>query len=197
MELKCGVSWAPSCCSNCQSAVRGQESESKMRELVVLPGLPITQGSLVRDERAPGLLLIPAATNEEAVCTNNSNRHPNPHIIHHLGVSLFPLARQVGGQPLFSIPGLASHNSVNQVYHRCKVLLHFQTGLKVLVLLLLLVLLKNFPKFLLSVGPGIRVCDTHIKYACLATFPEPVAARITPFLGGSGWWLSCVCGRSR
>jgi hypothetical protein len=111
-----------------------------VRGLVVLPGLPVSNGSPFRDERAPGLLSIPTPADEEAVCANNSDRHPYPHIIHHLGISALSLACQVGGKPSLGIPGLASRNSVDQIYHRCKVLLHLQTGLKVFVLLLLLVL---------------------------------------------------------
>ena len=33
--------------------------------LPVLPGLPVSKGSPVRDEGVPGLLLIPAAMNEK------------------------------------------------------------------------------------------------------------------------------------
>jgi hypothetical protein len=196
MELRCGSSQSSGCCSNRQSAVKVQGREYEVRGLVVLPGLPVSNGSPVRDERAPGLLSIPAPADEEAVCVNNSNRHPNPHIIHHLGISVVPLACQVGGKPLLGILGLVSRNSINQIYHRCKVLPHLQTGLKVFILLLLLVLQKNFPKFFLPIGPGIRVRDTHIEYGCPATFPEPMAACITPFLGGCGWCWRCVCSRS-
>jgi hypothetical protein len=64
-------------------------------ELVVLPGLPVTKGSPVRDERVPGLLLISAPADEEAVCANNSNCHPNPNIVYHLGLSAVPLSCQV------------------------------------------------------------------------------------------------------
>jgi hypothetical protein len=67
--------------SNRQSTVKVQGRESEVKGLVVLPGLPVSKGSPVRDERARGLLSIPAPTDEEAVCVNNSNRHPNPHII--------------------------------------------------------------------------------------------------------------------
>ena len=70
--------------------VQGRESE--VRGLVVLPGLPVSKCSPVRDERALGLPLIPAPADEAAVCANNSNQHPNPHIIHHLGISAVPLA---------------------------------------------------------------------------------------------------------
>jgi hypothetical protein len=196
MQLRCGASQLSGWCSNRRSAVKVQGRESEVRGLVVLPGLPVSKGSPIRDERVPGLLSIPAPADEEAVCANNSNRHPNPHIIHHLGISAVPLACQVGGKPLLGILGLVSCNPVNQIYHRCKVLPHLQTGLKVFILLLLLVLRKNFPKFFLPIGPGIRVHDMHIKYACLATFPEPVAAHVTPFLGGCGWCWRCVCSRS-
>ncbi len=109
MQLRCGASQLSGWCSNHQSAVKVQGRESEVRGLVVLPGLPVSKGSPVRDERAPGLLSIPAPTDEEAVCANNSNRHLNPHIIHHLGISAVPLACQVGGKPLLGIPGLASH----------------------------------------------------------------------------------------
>jgi hypothetical protein len=196
MQLRCGASQSSGRCSNRQSTVKVQGRESEVRALVVLPGLPVTKGSPIRDERAPGLLSIPAPVDEEAVCANSSNRHPNPHIIYHLGRSAVPLACQVGGKPLLGIPGLASCNPINRLYHRCKVLPHLQTGLKVFILLLLLVLQKNFPKFFLPIEPGVCVRDMHIKYACPAAFPEPVAARITPFLGGCGWCCRCVCCRS-
>jgi hypothetical protein len=196
MQFRCGASQSSGRCSNCQSTVKVQGREPEVKGLVVLPGLPVSKGSPVRDERVPGMLLIPAPTDKEAVCMNNSNQHPNPHIIHHLGISAVPLAFQVGDKPLLGIPGLASCNPINQIYHRCKVLLHLQTGLKVFILLLLLVLQKNFPKFFLLIGPGVRVCDTHIKYACPDAFPEPVAACVTPFLGGCGWCWRCVCSRS-
>jgi hypothetical protein len=140
MELRCGANQLFGCCSHRQSTVKVQERESEVRGLVVLPGLPVSKGSPVRDERAPGLLLIPASVDEEAVCANNSNHHLNPHIIHHLGISAVPLACQVGGKPPLGIPGLVSRNSINQIYHSCKVLLHLQTGLKVFILLLLLAL---------------------------------------------------------
>ncbi len=39
---------------------------------VVLPVLPVTKGSPVRDERAPRLLLVPAPTDKEAVGPNHS-----------------------------------------------------------------------------------------------------------------------------
>jgi hypothetical protein len=42
-------------------------------ELVVLPGLPVAEGSPIRDKRVLGLLSISAPMDEEAVCTNNSN----------------------------------------------------------------------------------------------------------------------------
>jgi hypothetical protein len=120
MELRCGASQSSGCCSNRQSTVKVQGRESEVRGLVVLPGLPVSKGSPVWDERAPGLLSIPAPADEEAVCANNSNQHPNPHIIHHLGISAVPLAYQVGGKPLLGIPGLTSRNSINQIYHGCK-----------------------------------------------------------------------------
>ncbi len=81
-------------CSNRRSAVKVQGREPEVRGLVVLPGLPVSKGSLVRDERAPGLLSIPAPADKEAVCANNSNQHPNPHIIHHLGAEL-NLSREI------------------------------------------------------------------------------------------------------
>jgi hypothetical protein len=196
MQLRCSASQSSGRYSNRQSTVKVQGRESEVRGLVVLPGLPVSKGSPVRDERAAGLLSIPAPTDEEAVCANNSNRHPNPHIIHHLRISAVPLACQVGDKPLLGIPGLASRNPINQIYHRCKVLLHLQTGLKVFILLLLLVLQKNFPKFFLPIGPGLCVHDMHIKDACPAAFPEPVAARVIPFLSGCGWCWRCVCSRS-
>ncbi len=163
MQLRCGASQSSGKCSNCQSAVKDQWRESEVRGLVVLPGLLVSKGGLVRDERGPGLLSIPTPTDEEAVCANNSNRHPNPHIIHHLGISAVPLACQVGGKPLLGISGLVSCNPINQIYHRCKVILHLQTGLKVFIFLLLLVLQKNFPKFFLPIGPGVHVRDFEKK----------------------------------
>ncbi len=196
MQLRCGASQSSGRCSYRQSAVKVQGRESEVRELVVLPGLPVSKGSPLRNEKVPGLLSIPAPTDEEAVCANNSNRHPNPHKIHHLGISAVLLVCQVGSKPLLGIPGLASCNPINQIYHRCKVFPHLQTGLKVFILLLLLVLQKNFPKLFLPIGPGVRVYDGHIKYACPAAFPEPVAACLTPFLGGCGWCWRCVCSRS-
>ena len=39
-------------------------------------------------------LMISAATDEETGCTNQREFHPHPHIVHHLGVLLFPLVRQ-------------------------------------------------------------------------------------------------------
>jgi hypothetical protein len=140
MELRCGASQSSGCCPNRQSTVKVQQRESEVRGLVVLPGLPVFKGSSARDERAPGLLSIPPPTDKEAVCANNSNRHPNPHMIHHLGISAVPLAYQVGGKPPLGIQGLPSRNSINRIYHRCKVLPHLQTGLKVFIRLLLLVL---------------------------------------------------------
>jgi hypothetical protein len=196
MQLRCGASQLSGWCSNRQSTVKVQGRESQVRGLVVLPGLPVSKGSPVRDERAPGLLSIPAPTDEEAVRANKSHQHLNPHKIHHLGTSVVPLACQVGGKPLLDIPGLASRNPVNQLYHRCKVLPHLQTGLKVFIHLLPLVLQKNFTKFFLLIGPGIRVRDTHIEYACPAAFPEPMVTHVTPFLGGCGWCWRCVCSRS-
>jgi hypothetical protein len=196
MQLRCGASQSSGRCSNRRSAVKAQWRESEVRGLVVLPGLPVSKGSIFRDERAPGLLSIPAPVDEEAVCTNNSNRHLNPHMIHHRRISVVPLACQVGGKPLLGILGLVSRNPINRIYHRCKVLPHLQTGLKVFILLLLLVLQKNFPKFFLPIGPGVCVRDTHIKYACPAMFPESVAARVTPFLGGCGRCWRCICSRS-
>ena len=38
--------------------------------------------------------MISAATDEETGCTNQREFHPHPHIVHHLGVLLFPLVRQ-------------------------------------------------------------------------------------------------------
>ncbi len=142
MQLRCGASQLSGRCSNCQSALKVQGRESELRGSIVLPDLPVSKGSPVRDERALGLLLISAPADEEAVCANNSNQHPNPHIIHHLGISTVPLACQVGGsgKPLLGISGLASRNPINRIYHRCKVLPHLQTGLKAFILLLLLVL---------------------------------------------------------
>jgi hypothetical protein len=58
------------------------------------------------------MLLVPAATDEEAVCTYHRDSHPNPHIIHHLGELTIPLAGQVGGQPLLHIPSLATSNAI-------------------------------------------------------------------------------------
>jgi hypothetical protein len=126
---------------------------------------------------------------------DHRDRHPNPHIIHHLRILTIPLAGQVVGQPLLRIPSLATRNAIRRVNHRCKVLPHFQTVLEVLILLLLLMLFKNFNKFLLPVGSSIRVRNTHIKYGCSATFPEPMAAGIPPFLSG-GRWMWSICGRS-
>jgi hypothetical protein len=140
MELRCGASQSSGCCSHHRSAAKVQERESEVRGLVVLPGLPVSKGGPIRDERALGLLSVPTPADKETVCTNNNNCHPNPHIIHRLGISPVPLACQVGGKPPLSIPGLASCNSINQIYHRCKVLSHLQTGLKVFIPLLLLVL---------------------------------------------------------
>ncbi len=93
--------------SNRQSAVKVQGRESEVKGLVVLPGLPVSKGSPVRDERAWGLLSIPAPTDEEAVCVNNSNRHPNPHIIHHLGAEL-NLSREIRYPVLSSLWQLGS-----------------------------------------------------------------------------------------
>ncbi len=117
-----------------------REKGSRLGGLVVLPGLPVAKGSPVRDERASGMLSVPAPADEKTVCTNNSNRHPNPHIIHNLGVSAIPLTCQVGGKSLLGISGFASRNTINRIHHWHEVLLQFQTGPKVLVLLLLLVL---------------------------------------------------------
>ncbi len=72
-ELRCGTSQLTGCCSNRQSTVKVHGREAKVRGLVVLPGLPVSKGSPVRDERTPGLLWIPAPMDEEAVCMNNSN----------------------------------------------------------------------------------------------------------------------------
>ncbi len=73
MQLRCGASQLSGRCSNRRFAVKVQERESEVRGLVVLPGLPVSMGSPVRDERAPGLLSIPAPADEEVVCANNSN----------------------------------------------------------------------------------------------------------------------------
>ena len=86
-----------------------------------------------------GSLLIPAATNKEAVSLHNRDSHPNPHIIHHLQILTVPLACQLSGKPLLRIPSLSSRGPIHRVDHWCKILLHFETVLKVLVLLLLLV----------------------------------------------------------
>jgi hypothetical protein len=72
-----------------------------LKPLPVGPGLPVSYGSPVGDEGAPGLLLILVATNEEAVCTDHRDCHPYPHIIHHLKILTILLAGQVGGS-LFS-----------------------------------------------------------------------------------------------
>jgi hypothetical protein len=136
-----------------------------------------------------------AATNEEAVCTDHRDCHPNPHIIHHLRILTIPLAGQVGGQPLLRIPSLATRNAIHRVNHRRKILPHFQTVLEILILLLLLMLFKNFCKFLLLVGSSVRVRNTHIKYGRSATFPEPMAAGIPLFISG-GRWMRSICGRS-
>ena len=120
------------------------EGECQIMHLPVLPGLPVSAGSPIRNEGAPGSLWIPAATHEESVCTNHCDCHPYPHIIHHLWVALVPPARRVGGKPHLRITGLASNNSINWVHHRGEVLPHLQTLLKVLALLLLLVLFQNF-----------------------------------------------------
>ena len=52
------------------------------------------------------------------------------------------------------------------------------------VLLLLLMLFKNFCKFLLPVGSSVSVHNTHIEYGRSAKLPEPMAAGIPPFLSG-------------
>jgi len=106
-----------------------------------------------------------------------------------------PLAGQVGGQPLLSIPNLATRNAIHRVSHRRKILPHFQAFLEILILLLLLMLFQNFCKFFLLVGLSILVRNTHIKYGRTAGFPEPVAAGIPPFLSG-GRWTRSICGRS-
>ena len=51
-------------------------------KLVALPGLPVAQGSSVRYERASETLSVPAPADQQTVCTNNSNRYPNPHNPH-------------------------------------------------------------------------------------------------------------------
>jgi hypothetical protein len=56
-------------------------------------------------------------------------------------------------------------------------------------------LFQNFCKFFLPVGSNVRVRNTHIKYDRTATFPEPMAAGILPFLSG-GRWTQSVCSRS-
>ncbi len=150
MQLRCGASQLSGWCSNRQSAVKVQGRESEVRGLVVLPGLPVCKGGPVRDERALGLLSISAPADEEAVCANNSNQHPNPHIIRHLGISTVPLGCQVGGKPPLGIPGLVSRNPINQIYHKCKVLPHLQTGLKLFILLLLLMLQNKLSQILSS-----------------------------------------------
>jgi hypothetical protein len=73
MQLRCGTSPSSGRCSNCQSTVKVQGREPEVRGLVVLPSLPVSKGSPVRDERVPGMLLIPAPKDKEAVCMNNSN----------------------------------------------------------------------------------------------------------------------------
>ncbi len=73
MELRCGASQLSSSCSNRQSTVKVQGRASEVRGFVVLPGLPVSKGSPIRDERVEGLLSIPAPADEEAVCVNNSN----------------------------------------------------------------------------------------------------------------------------
>ena len=105
---------------------------------------------------------------------------------------MIPLAGQVGGQPLLGMMGLASHNAVHRVNHRCEVLPHFQTVLEILVLLFLLVLFQNFFKFLLPVGAVFRVRNSRVEFGCTAAFPELVAAGIAPFLSGGGWMCVCV-----
>ena len=114
--------------------------------------------------------MIPAATNKEAVCSHHRDSHPKPHIIHHLQILTVPLACQLSGKPLLCVPSLSSRDPIHRVDHWCKILPHFQTVLKVLVLLLLLVLFQNFHRFLLPIGLGIRVHYTHIKDACTAAF---------------------------
>ncbi len=54
--------------ANRRFAVKVQGRESEVRGLVVLPGLPVSKGSPVRNERVPGLLSIPAPADEVAVC---------------------------------------------------------------------------------------------------------------------------------
>ncbi len=124
------------------------------------------------------MLSIMAATNEEVVCMDHRDCHPNPCIIHHLRILTIPLADQVGGQPLLCIPSLATRNAIHRVNHRRKILPHFQTVLEILVLLLLLVLFQNLCKFLLPVGSSVRVRNTHIKYGRTATFPESMAVNL-------------------
>ena len=97
------------------------------KPLHVQPGLPVTKGSPVRDEGAVGLLLIPAAMNEEAVCTNYRICHPDPHIKHHLRILMISLAGQADSQALLGILSLTTRNAIHRVSHRCKVLLYFQT----------------------------------------------------------------------
>ena len=122
------------------------------KPLPVWPGLSVAKGSPVGDEGAAGLLSIPAATNEEAVCTNHRNCHPDPHIKHHLRILMIPLAGQVDSQALLGILSLTTGNAIHRVNHRCKVIPHFQTIPLTHVFLLLLMLLQNFCKFLLPIG---------------------------------------------
>ena len=117
---------------------------------------------------------------------HHRDSHPNPHIIHYLQILTFLLACQLSGKPLLRVPSLLSRNPIHRVDHWCQILLHFQTVLKVLVLLLLLVLFQNLCRFLLPIGFGIPVCYTHIEDACMAAFPEPMAACITPLLRAPG-----------
>ena len=157
--------------------------------------LPVSKGSPVRNKGAAGLLSIPAATNKEAVCLHHHDSYPNPHIIHHLRILMVPHACQLSGKPLLCVPSLSSRDPIYRVDHLCKILPHFQSVLKVLALLLLLRLFQNFCRFLLPIGFGIRVRYTHIKDACTAVFPKPVAVCTTPLLSGGGW-LRSACGMS-
>ncbi len=141
------------------------------------------------------MLSIPAATYMEAVCLHHHDSYPNPHKIHHSGILTVLLACQLSGKPLLCVLSLLSRDPIHRVDHWCKILPHFQAVLKVLVLRLLLALFQNFHRFLLPIGFGIRVRYTHIKDACTAVFPKPMAVCITPLLSGGGW-LRSACSRS-
>jgi hypothetical protein len=153
-----------------------------VRLLLLRPGTPVVHCMSVRDDRAPGMLPVPAAMDQKAVCAYHGNGHSDPNIIHHMGELFVPLLQKMVCKTLLCILSFSPCDAIGRVDYRGEVLPHFQAWTEILVLLFLLLLCKYF---LVSV-----ICT--LKMAVRPCCQKPCALASPRSLVGGAWSVGAV-----